>query len=137
MTAQDNKFKIDTVYKNELLAQSKDLIKIWNFQKDGHVLYNIATVHDTLAYYDEAQSDTEEILSENHEVLRDYVLSIKEVISRGLLDFSKNPCYETLFDLNEAFMVLERVDEEELFFDDIAVVEKAISKSLPAKLKTI
>ncbi len=146
MTEQNKKSQIQKVFRDELIAQSKDLIQLWTVGKDGMTLFAIAIVHDTLSYYDEAPTDTEGILQENHEMLREYVLSIKDVISKGLLDFSKDPSVGVLHDLNEAFMVIERVSEEDMFLDDISIVEKAISnspslfkpfKKQAARLKTV
>ena len=127
-------FKMEIQYKNELIAQSQDLIKIWSVAKEGRVLFAIATVHDTLAYYDEAQADTEKILSDNHEMLRDYVLKNKDSVKKCIEKFCEEPCKDYLFELNELFMVLERIDEEILFDRHITKLEKTILNN-PDKFK--
>ena len=127
-------FKMEAVYKNELLAQSKDLITIWNVAKEERILFAIATVHDTLAYYDEAQEDTEKILQDNHEMLRDYVLKHKDVVGSSIAKFIEDPCKDYLFELNELFMVLDRIDEEGSFSKDIMNLEKTILAN-PDKFK--
>ena len=147
---------VSDAFKNELVEQVKDLLEIYNVLTSEHrhekdvILFNLAVVAGTLAYYCDAKdipvlNESDTILQAGHERLRAHFLSKKEAVSNGIDSFLKEPTEQGLKDLNEIFIVAEEVDEEELFLEDFHIASKAIKsfsgdyahlKKLAKRLKT-
>ena len=122
-------------FKAELVEQVKDLLEIYNALKEEEhrheVVFHIAIVAGTLALYWKASeipvlNQADPVLQNNHERLRKHFLSKKKSISDMFDRFLKEPSAQGLKDLNEVFIVAERIDEEEVFLDDFNIASKLI-----------